>query len=216
MTHSQDLHGKIKDLLEKHDGIHAIYQRAEDSLAAEMGSIDWSQTCPEDSENTHKYCEHMYQSIRQAMLVLLCSCLETGIDLIGNEFVESYGQKIAKKKKGEGNLKTRLRVLDEAGISIGLGQHKHNCDIAEALRLIRNCLVHAAGWVAKSTEKQKLEEAIQTLKKEAEKINTQFLEERDGQLYLYAHILALTNSTSYDLIWDLYGTVMHTHGGESA
>ena len=212
MVDQNDLRDKINDLLRKHDGINGIYRRAEDALIAEMNAIDWDQMRPEDAGDTRKYCEHMYQSIRQAMLILLYSCLETGIDLVGNQFIEMYAQNV-KKQKGEGGLKARLRVFENSDIAFDPKQHEHECDIAEALRLVRNCLVHAAGQVMKSTEQGKLEHAIETLRREARKINSQFVEVRDGLLYLHEHVLALANCTSHNLIWDLYDAAIDGRGG---
>lgn len=214
MADPNDLRDKINDLLKKHDAINDIYRRAEDASTAEMNAIDWSQMRPEDAADARKYCENMYQSIRQAMLILLYSCLETGIDLVGNRFIGMYAQKLEKKKEGEGGLKTRLRVFENSDIAFDPRQHEHECDIAEALRLVRNCLVHAAGQVMKSTKQRKLEDAIEALQEEARRSNSQFVEVRDGQLHLHEDVLALANCTSHDLIWGLYDAAIHSRGGE--
>ena len=208
MADPNDLRDKINDLLKKHDAINDIYRRAEDALTAEMNAIDWSQMRPDDRGDTRKYCEHMYQSIRQAMLILLYSCLEKGIDLVGNQSIEMYARKV-EKKKGEGGLKARLRVFENSDITFDPQQHKHECDIVEALRLVRNCLVHAAGQVRKSTEQGKLRDAIETLRQEARKGDYQFVDVREGRLYLHEDVLALANCTSHDLIWDLYNAAIH-------
>ena len=206
MTSSNDLRARISSLLSKHDAINDVYRRAEDALEEEMDGIDWTHARPEDAKDAKDYCEHMHQSVRQAMLILLYSCLEAGMDLIGNEFITNYESKIRKTKKGEGSFRTRLRVFENSRIAFDSA--RPNCDIAEALRLIRNCLVHAAGRVARSTEHQKLEDAIEKVQEEGRKINCQHIDVKSGHLHLYDGILALANSTSHGLIWRLYDAAM--------
>jgi hypothetical protein len=203
MANQNDVRDEVSDLLKRLDSISGIYKRAEHALTAEMSTIDLRRVRPEDAEDARKHCEHMYQSTRQAMLILLYSCLETGMDLVGNQFIGMYTPNV-KKEKGEGSLKARLRVFKNSDIAFDLTQHEHECDIAETLRLVRNCLVHAAGQVEKSTEQNKLKEAIETLQQEARKRHTRFVEVRDGQLCLHKDVLALANCTSHDLILGLY------------
>ncbi len=123
----------ISSLLRAHDAIHEIYRRAEDALEEEIGGIDWSQMRPEDAKAEQDYCEQMRQSVRQAVLIMLYSYLEAGMDLIGNRFVTEYTTKIAKeKKKRDGDFKARLRVFANPDTAFAPAQE--DGDIAEALR----------------------------------------------------------------------------------
>ena len=199
----------ISSLLSKHNAINDMYRRAEDALDGEIGGIDWRQMRPEVAKAEHDYCEQMRQSIRQAVLIMLYSYLEAGMDLIGNRFVTDYTKEIAKeKKKGDGNFKTRLRVFACSNIAVAPAQE--DGDIAEALRLVRNCLVHAAGRVAKSRERQKLEDAIRMLQENGKKSNCQSIEIPDGQILLSGDVLSLANCTSHDLVWHLYDAAMRS------
>jgi hypothetical protein len=196
----------IGRLLNMHDAIHDIYRRAEDALDEEIRRIDRRQMRRQDAREVDDYSEHMRQSIRQAVLIMLYSYLEAGMDLIGNLFVRDYTKEIGKKKKGEGSLKTRLRVFEYSGI--GFAPAGDEGDIAEALRLIRNCLVHAGGLVAKSTEREKLQRGIQCLQERCQKSNCRSIEIRAGQIFLHSDVIALANCTSFNLLGDLYEAAM--------
>jgi hypothetical protein len=199
----------ISSLLSKHNAINDMYQRAEDALDGEIRGIDWRQMRPEVAAVEREYCEQMHQSIRQAVFIVLYSYLEAGMDLIGNRFVTDYRNEMAKeKKKGDGNFKARLRVFARSDIGFAPGQEEG--DIAEALRLIRNCLVHAAGRMAQSREKQKLEDAIRRLQENGKKSNCQSIKVRNGQILLSDDVLPLANCTSHDLVWDLYKAAMRS------
>jgi len=209
MADPDRLGDNISSLLRAHDAIHEIYRRAEDALEEEIGGIDWGQMRREIAKAEQDYCEQMHQSIRQAVLIMLCSYLEAGMDLIGNRFVTDYTKKMEKEtKRRDGNLKARLRVF--ACSDMAFTPAHEAGDIAEALRLVRNCLVHGAGRVAKSTERQKLKEAIRLLHENGQKSNCQFIERRGEQIFLHGDLLSLANSTSHDLVWDLYEAAMRS------
>jgi hypothetical protein len=191
----------ISSLLRAHDAIHEIYRRAEDALEEEMRGVDWSQMRPEDAKAERDFCEQMRQSIRQAVLIMLYSYLEAGMDLIGKRFVTDYTKKKkAEEKTRDGDFKARLRVFADSDIHLAAAQ---DGDIAEALRLIRNCLVHAAGRVAKS-ERPDLQDAIRRLQEDGQKRNCQSIEIREEQILLSCDVIALANCTSWGLVRDLY------------
>jgi hypothetical protein len=196
----------ISSLLRAHDAIHEIYRRAEDALEEEMRGVDWSQMRPEDAKAERDFCEQMRQSIRQAVLIMLYSYLEAGMDLIGKRFVTDYTKKKkAEEKTRDGDFKARLRVFADSDIHLAAAQ---DGDIAEALRLIRNCLVHAAGRVAQSTERQKLTDAILLLQEDGRKSNCESIEIQEEQIFLHDYVIALANCTSWGLVWDLYNAAM--------
>jgi hypothetical protein len=85
----------INGLFNMHNAIHEMYRRAEDALDEEIGRIDCSQMRRQDAKEVRDYSEHMRQSIRQAVLIMLYSYLEAGMDLIGNLFVRGYTKEIA-------------------------------------------------------------------------------------------------------------------------
>jgi hypothetical protein len=192
----------IRSLLNAHDAIYEIYRRAEEALEEEIGDIDWSQMRPEVAKTEQDYCEQMRQSIRQAVFIMLYSYLEAGMDLIGNRFVTDYTRKLRKAKGEDGGLKARLRVFASSNIACAPAQKER--DIAEALRLIRNCLAHAGGQVEQATKRRELEAAIQMLQKNGQESNCQSIEIRDGRIFLSCDVIVLANCTSWDLVWDLY------------
>ncbi len=197
MADPEESRDHIRSLFDKHNAIHGIYKRAVEALDKEISDIDASQMRPQEAE----YCEHMRQSLRQAILIMLYSYLEAGMNLIGDLFVRNYKKEIEKKKK-EGGVNARLTVLRNSGITFV--PERNEDEIAESLRLIRNCLVHADGRVAKSTEV----DAIEKIQKHQP--NCQLIENRDGSIFLHDHIVSLANSTSFSLLLGLYDAAKRT------
>lgn len=95
--------------LTKYDAINDIYRRAVGALKDYVDHINWSQMSQKDANQVHAYCDQMHQSIRQAMLIMLYSYLETDLNLMGNHFFPDYKSKVDAEKKGDGTVKAQLR-----------------------------------------------------------------------------------------------------------
>lgn len=177
-------------LTKKLKSIYEIYTSFENDLIKNKISLAKSGLSEKDSGQVYYRFEYIEGNLfRQAMLIMVCSYLEEAMNLIGEETITDYTEKIGKKTK-EDWFKKRRRLFSEVGISFkGI---EEECDRINDLRIIRNCIVHAGGSIKKYRYPRQVEEAVEQFKERDKDKNMNLVEIfcADKFLYLGDNVIA--------------------------
>lgn len=190
-------HKTIRELKEKLDMVFQAYVTTENTLQGEIRQIPWGKIPEADAQNAYNYLEYMLANItRQSFLIMVCSWLEVTMDVIGEASIPDYVQN-CNDKKGSWFDK-RVAVFNEYCKAFeNMGEERQ---FIENVRRIRNCIVHAGGRVEKYRYSDQVKEAVKWLFHKAKKSNENYVEVRNGLLYLGDQIIAEMVIVSEEII----------------
>jgi hypothetical protein len=189
----------IKYLFQKLDSLSQADISFDSSLQDEIGDLANSTLPEQEVGRIYHHLERIIGNLfRQGMLLMVCSCLEEAMDLIGETWISDYNTRFNKQIKGSW-FKKRRTLFEEAGVSFTAVEE--DCARIDDLLEVRNCIVHAGGKTEKYRYKARLEEAVARLKKRDEKENLNSVEiTPDGFLYLGGNVVATAILASEEIV----------------